>query len=190
MSVLRTGALPIVFVVLLAIVAGCAAGEPIVTSSIGGVATLPPASQPVEPSSDDGTGTVSIPPIVDGGWTSGKLHIEISGDVTATLDFPLQGGMSMTTAGATLLSYADPGTSEGGGVVVASTGNGITLSSAKVSTAGGAGGGDANTCTIAITQSDASRLAGTFDCKRLVGLVAAESRNVTVDMKGTFEASR
>jgi hypothetical protein len=189
MSVLRSSAVPVGLVLLLAVVAACGAASPTGSASIGAGTTPAPASQPVQPSSDAGTGTVNNPPIVDGGWTSGNLHIEVSGDVTATLDYPLQGGMSMTTAGATLLSFADAANSEGGGIVVASTGNAITLSSSRVSTAGG-DTGDANQCTIAVTQSDASKLAGTFDCKRLVGVVASESRNVTVDMRGTFEATR
>lgn len=192
MSVLRSSVVPIVLVALLAAVAACGGTTSTSASaSIGAGTTPPPASQPVQPSSDDGTGTVDNPPIVDGAYTSGKLHVEVSGDVTATLDFPLQGGMSMTTAGATLLSFAATATSEGGGgIVIASTGNAITLSSPQVSTAGGDSGGDANMCTITVTQSDASKLAGNFDCKRLVGVAANATQSVTIDMKGTFEASR
>jgi hypothetical protein len=191
MSALRSSALLIALVVLLAAVAACAGtASPSASASLGAGTTPAPASQPVEPSTDGGTGTVNNPPIVDGAYTSGKLHVEISGDVTATLDFPLQGGMSMTTAGATLLSFADTATSEGGGIVIASTGNAITLSTKSVSTAGGNSGGDSNTCTITVSQSDASKLAGTFDCKRLVGIVATSSTGVTIDMRGTFEASR
>lgn len=191
MSVLRSSALPIVLLVLLAAVAACGgAASPSASASLGTGSTQAPASQPVPPSSDGGTGTVSNPPIVDGAYTSGNVHIEISGDVTATFDFPLQGGASVTTAGATLLSFADTANSEGGGIVVASTGNAITLSSSRVSTAGGDTGGDTNVCAITVTQSDASKLAGTFDCKRLVGVVASTSQSVTIDMRGTFEASR
>jgi hypothetical protein len=189
MSILRPSGLLIGLVLTLAAVAACGSSASPSPSASVGAGTPAPVSQPVA-SSDGGTGTSSNPPIVDGAYTSGKLHVEISGDVTATLDFPLQGGLSMTSGGATILSFANTSTGDGGGVVVAPTGNAITISSSTVSTAGGDTGGDANVCTVAVTQSDASRLAGTFDCKRLVGVVANASKTVTVDMRGTFEASR
>jgi hypothetical protein len=190
MSVLRSSGLLVVLVVLLPALAGCGgAAAPGASSSVPAGSTRAPASQPAEPTVVDASLPVANPPIVDGAWTSGKWHVEISGDVTATRDDSLAGGFNVTTAGTTLLAYADPTTGDGGGVIIGPEVNGITLSSAAVSLAGG-DSGDANVCTVVVTQADASRLAGTFDCKRLLGVVASASRNVTVDVRGTFEASR
>jgi hypothetical protein len=192
MSVLRSGGLLAALVVVLAVAAACggASTSPGASASVTTGATPAPASQSTEPSDvpDGSGGTASNPPIADGAFTSGKLHIEVSGDVTATVDLPLQGGLSFTQAGSTVLSYADPATGDGGGVAISPDGNVITLSTAAVSTAGASV--QATGCRITVTQSDASRLAGTVDCPGLPGVVAATAKNVTVNLRGTFEASR
>jgi hypothetical protein len=191
MSVLRSACLLATLVVVLAVAAACGgAASPGASSPATTGATPAPASQPAEPSDAPAGsgGTVSNPPIADGAFTSGKLHLEISGDVTATVDVPLQGGLSFTQAGSTVLSYADPSTGDGGGVAISPDGNVITLSTAAVSTAGASV--QATGCRITVTQSDASRLAGTVDCPGLPGVVAATAKNVTVNLRGTFEASR
>jgi hypothetical protein len=189
MSVLRSSGLLVLLVVVFVAVAACGgAASPGTSASVGASSTPAAASQPAEPTVVEGSPPVENPPIADGAWTSGKWHVEISGDVTATRDDPLQGGFNATTAGTTILAYADPATGDGGGVVLGPV-NGITLSSAAVSTGGG-DSGDANVCSVTVTRSDASHLAGTFDCKGLLGAVANPARNVTVNLRGTFEASR
>lgn len=186
MSVLRSSVL-LAALVLLPAVAGCGgAAAPGTSASVGAVTTPAPASQPP---GDGASVPANNPPIADGTFTSGKWHVEISGDVNATIDAPLQGGFSMTTGGTTLLSYTDPATGGGGGIVLSPDGNGVTLSTPEVSAAGG-DAGDANVCTVTLTKSDASSVAGTFDCKRLLGVVASTAKQVTIDMRGTFEASR
>jgi hypothetical protein len=192
MSVLRPSGLLIVLVLALAAVAACgSSASPSTSASVAAGATPVPASQPAEPTdvpTDGGGPAFSIPPIVDAQYTTGKLHAEISGDVTTTLDAPLQGGLSFTSGDSTVLSYADATGSNGGGIVIGGGILGVTIATKELSTAGSTG--DSNHCDVSLSQSDASRLAGTFDCKRLIGVVPDGSRNVTVDMKGTFEASR
>lgn len=187
---------PTVRAILLAVaivaVSACGSAVP----PAGGGAT--PASATQNPAVTPGTQSTpdapvpgaSTPPIADGAWTSGKWHVEISGGVSATLDAPLQGGFNFTDAGTTILSYADPTTGDGGAVQINSEGYAITLSS-PVSTLGisfisptGSG------CTVTMTQTDASRLAGSFDCKQLPGVVPSTSKRVAVNLKGTFEAAR
>ncbi len=133
----------------------------------------------------------TLPAIADGTWTSGKWHVEISGDVNATLDAPLQGGFNMTDGGQTVLSYANPTAGDGGSVIISEGGYAIEITSGAVTTGGisfisptGAG------CTVTLTQSDNSRLAGSFDCKLLPGVVTSTAKRVAVDLKGTFEAAR
>lgn len=190
MSVMRSSGLLMGLVLLLGVVAACGAATTTASGSLGAVATPPPASQPVQASTDPGTGTVSNPPIVVGAYTSGKFHVEISGDVTATIDASLQGGVSFTTAESTILSFADAASGAGGGVILSAEVNGITISSPAVTTGGS--NVDASHCNVAVTQSDASRVAGTFDCQGILGVVSSgtDAKTVTVNVRGTFEASR
>lgn len=130
------------------------------------------------------------PPIADGAFGNGKLHVEISGDVNKTIDIPLQGAASFTAAGSTILNFADPTAGNVGAVAISPEGNVITVTSAAITAAGSSAMASGVGCTIAVTQSDASRLAGNFDCKRLPSLVNSQTKQVIIDMRGTFEASR
>lgn len=133
----------------------------------------------------------TTPPIADGDWTSGKWHVEISGDVSATLDAPLQGAFNMTDRGQTVVTYTSPTAGDAGSLIISEGGFAIEIRSAAVTTGGisfisptGSG------CTLTLTQSDNSRLAGSFDCKLLPGTVSSTGKRVAVNLKGTFEAAR
>jgi streptogramin lyase len=185
MSVQRSIALFVLAFVLLPVVAGCGgAAVPGASASVpvGAGATPPAASPPA--------GQLNNPPLVDAKYTTGTFHVEVTGDVTKTFDAALQGSVSFTSEGSTILSYADPTTGDGGGVVLSAAVNGVTVSSPAISTGGS--NADSNVCAVVVTQSDASRVAGTFDCRRVLGVVAAatSATNVTVDVRGTFEANR
>lgn len=183
MSVRRSNALLVLAVILLPAVAACGgAAVPSPSVPVGAGATPPPASPPA--------GQVSNPPLVDARYTTGTFHVEVTGDVTKTIDAALQGSFSFTSEGSTILSYADPTTGDGGGVVLSAAVNGITVSSPAISTGGS--NSDSNVCAVVVAQADASRVAGTFDCKRVVGVVASATTatQVTVDVRGTFEANR
>lgn len=184
MSVLRSSVL-LVALVLLAVVAGCGGTPAPGTSASVGAATTPAAPEPP----GDGDGAVDNPPLVAATYTTGKLHLEISGDVNKTLDLPLQANVSFTAEGTTILSYGDA-TGAGGGVILSAEVNGFTVSSTEIALGGS--NQDANVCAVVVTQSDASRVAGTIDCRGILGVVTAGTnpQNVTVDVRGTFEASR
>jgi len=189
MSILRSHALVLVALAVLLVVAACGgATTPGASGSAGTAASQPVASEPVPSEPADGGVTVSNPPLVAATYKTGKLHAEITGEVTKTIDAPLQGNFSLTSEGTTILSYADAN-GDGGGVILSAEVNGITISTTDVSTGGS--NADANVCTVVVTQSDASKVAGTFDCKGVLGVVASgpNPRNVAVDVRGTFEAS-
>lgn len=187
---------PIVRVTLLAvaIVAASACGSAKQSAGGGstatGATTSPAATTETQPTADSPLPGANNPPIADGAFTSGKLHAKISGDVNVTLDAPLQGGVSFTAAGSTVLSFADPATASGAAVAISPEGNVITISGPAIAATGASVAGSGVGCTITVTTSDAARLAGNFDCKRLPGIVASTSKKVTVDMGGTFEAVR
>jgi hypothetical protein len=96
--------------------------------------------------------------------------------------------MSAASAGSTLLTYADSSTGDGGHVIISDQNAAVAAisSSAGVSATGTRG----VNCTISVTQSDASRVAGTFDCKHALAILNNASTSGTVDMRGTFEAAR
>lgn len=177
-------------VAIVAVAACTNATPPSGAGSPAAGATAPAATSGTQPTPGAPLPGANNPPIADGAFTSGKLHVEISGDVKLTLDAPLQGGVSFTAAGSTVLTFADPATGSGGAVAIAPEGNVITISSPAISTAASTVAASGVGCTITVTTSDAARLAGNFDCKRLPGLVASTSKQVTVDMRGTFEAAR
>ncbi len=185
MSVLRFSVL-LVVLVFLAVVAGCGGtAAPGTSASVGTAATPPPEVEPP----DDGGGAVDNPPLVPATYTTGTLHLEVTGDVNKTLDLPLQANASFTAEESTILSYGDA-SGAGGGIILSADVNGFTVSSTEISLGGS--NQDANVCAVVVTQSDASRVAGTIDCRGILGVVTsgANPRNVTVDVRGTYEASR
>jgi hypothetical protein len=176
MSVLRSSAFPIVFVVLLAAVAACGG-----TASPGSNASILAGATP---SSDDGTGTESNPPIVIGQFTKGTFHADVSGDATGTLDLAANGGFS--AEGTTIINYGETGGDQAS-MIISPELVGVSASMGALSIAGSTT--DANHCDAVITQSDATRLAGTFDCGRLVTYNGTTGTNINVTMRGTFEAA-
>ncbi|MDQ2966489.1 MAG: hypothetical protein M3R57_11640, partial [Chloroflexota bacterium] len=55
----------------------------------------------------------------------------------------------------------------------------------------GGSNADRNVCTVVVTQSDATKVAGTIECKGISGQVTSGTspKEVTVDVRGTFDAS-
>ncbi|HEY0443499.1 MAG TPA: hypothetical protein VGC90_04675 [Candidatus Limnocylindrales bacterium] len=187
----------LVFLAAALIVSACAGATSATSSPAGGGAsgaasTGPAAATPAQPAggATADPGAASNPIIADGTFTTGKFHADIHGDVTLTVDAPLQGGISVTAAGSTVLSFIDPKSGTGGGLSLSPEGNAVTISSPQVTTAGTSAAVGGAGCTITVSTSDASRVAGTFDCHGLAGIVVASRKNVTVDMQGTFEATR
>jgi hypothetical protein len=193
MSVQRPAAVPAVLIAVLIVVAACGGGaaSPGAASQPGGGAT-PGAATPNGESTDEptdgpdgGGGNVNVPPVLITAFTKGTFHAEVTGDTTATLDLTI--GMGLSAEGSTILNYGNAGDEQQASVIISPELIGVTASVGTFSIAGSTS--DANHCDAAITQSDATRLAGTFDCRRLVTFNSATSSNVTTDIRGTFEAS-
>lgn len=168
---------------------GTPAGSTVATA---GPSTGAEPTTATQPSVDPGGGaTTSNPPITIAAFTGGTFHAEVTGVVTTTLDYPLLGGQSIIIAGATIFAFGDASGASGAGVSVAITdeGNSLTISSPEVSLAGGNVGADANRCTITVTRSDASGVAGTIQCADLVAVYDNLSKNGNVNITGTFEAT-
>jgi hypothetical protein len=185
MAILRSRALVLVALIVLLVVAACGgATTPGASGSAGTAASQPvAATPPVEPPADGNTAG-SIPPIFAATYTKGAFHADISGDKTGTLDLQLRDGFS--AEGSTFINYGALGGDEAT-ILTAPELIGVSASLGEVSIVGSTV--DQNHCDVVITQSDATRLAGTFDCGDLVSFDSATGTNISLDMRGTFEAS-
>jgi hypothetical protein len=189
MFVLRSSGPLVVLIVLVTTLIGC--GGATTPGASGSVGTVSPGDTPPPTTEPDAGASVPVdnPPILDGTFSTGKIHVEVSGEVNKTFDFPLQAGGGFSGQGSTVLTYGESAT--GAAVVILSAETqGFTISSPEFSVGGSSGEG--NNCTISVSQSDAARVAGTFDCKGAIGLAGdgAAMKQVTADLRGTFEASR
>jgi hypothetical protein len=123
----------------------------------------------------------------DGIYTAGHLSAKLTGLVTEALDLPLQTAGSMTAHGSTQLTYQ----SEHGAqmVTIALAADGpitITFVGSNVTAAGISAVG----CSITISHADSSGLSGSIDCHALTAINASGSVVGTIDLKGTFDATR
>jgi hypothetical protein len=137
-----------------------------------------------------GRATTGIPAVADGAFQSGKVHVEVSGGKSETLDLGTLSGY--TTSGSTFLVYtsadvqkavqfsflaateSDPGT-----VTVGTTVGAVTFATI------GIWGKD---CQVKITRNDTAGLSGEFSCSNAP---ASEGiRGFGVNIKGTFSAER
>ncbi|MDP9251335.1 MAG: hypothetical protein M3O78_08220, partial [Chloroflexota bacterium] len=139
------------------------------------------ASASVTPPAPSGVG------LPDGIYTAGRFSAKLTGLVTDSLDIPLQTVGSMTAQGATTLTYqGGPGMQL---VTIALPTDGpatVTFSGSNITAAGISAAG----CSITITHADSSGLKGSIDCHALTAINASGSVVGTIDLKGTFEATR
>jgi hypothetical protein len=186
----------VVLATALMIVSACGGGVSATSSptngAAGGTSSTPAAATNVLPGGATPTPPAagSNPVIADGTFTTGKFHAVVRGDVSLILDAPLQGGISMTAAGSTVLNYIDGKTAAGGAVTLSPEGSAITISAPAVTTVGTSAAVGGGGCVITVTTSDAARVNGSFDCHALPGTVLASRKTVTIDVQGTFEANR
>jgi hypothetical protein len=187
MSVQRpTGPIHVVIVILtaLASVAACGGSTSSGATATSGQGSTPAAATPPAEPPADGNAAGTIPPIFAATYAKGAFHADISGDKTGTLDLQLRDGFS--AEGSTFINYGEVGGDEAT-ILTAPELIGVSASLGQVSIVGSTV--DRNHCDVVITQSDATRLAGTFDCGDLVSFDSATGTNISLDMRGTFEAS-
>ena len=127
-----------------------------------------------------GAGIVGLKPIEDGTYTSAKVHVEMSGDRSATNDAT---GNGFAGSGVAVLTFADSANSSlitiGLSTVEAV---GIAVQIGTVATAVNWGGG----CTATITRQDATGLSGEFTCQDVDGVDGVQA--LKLSLKGTFSA--
>jgi hypothetical protein len=119
-----------------------------------------------------------IPDIPDGNWNSGRIHVEVTGDSSASFE---SDGTGQTTGGFTAAEYnANPpnrvniGLSDGQSAIGIETG--------EVATTGTFG----QDCDIEFTSVDASGVSAEFTCEGLPAVSSSSTDTYTIDVTGNF----
>jgi hypothetical protein len=121
----------------------------------------------------------------DGAWTGGEAHIDVSGDATATADAPLTPTLSLTDSASTNLIY----TNEAGaliGIAIYVDSFAISITTAEVV----AGSGTTTTCSVDWHSTADNNLSADFDCPNSPSFTASGSTAGTVNIRGSFTATR
>lgn len=166
------------------VLAACAspAGDEPETSGGAG----PSAAAEVGQAGGDGGGGGGLDATLsDGSWTGGEAHIDVSGDATATADAPLTPTLSLTDSASTNLVY----TSEAGvliGIAIYADSFAISVTTAEVV----AGSGTTTTCSVDWHSTADDNLSADFDCPNSPSFTASGSAGGTVDIRGSFTATR
>jgi len=123
-------------------------------------------------------GSSDIPDVPNGAWSTGRIHVEVSGDKASNFE---SDGSGATTGGVTSAAYAQ----NAGSTVSLGFGSGqegaISVTTAGVSTVGTFG----KECDITFTKHDAAGIAADFAC---TGLSAVDTSTTVykIDAKGNF----
>ena len=161
-----------------------AGGEP-ETSSGGEPSAAAEASQAGGDGGSGGGGGGLDASLSDGTWTGGEAHIDVSGDATTSADAPLTPTLSLTDSSSTNLVY----TSEAGvliGIAIYSDSFAISITTAEVV----AGGGTTTTCSVDWHSTADNNLSADFDCPDSPSFNASGGTAGTVDIRGSFTATR
>lgn len=164
--------------------AACAAPAGREPSASGG-AEPSAAAEASQAGGDGGGGGGLDASLSDGAWTGGEAHIDVSGDATATADAPLTPTLSLTDSASTNLIY----TNEAGvliGIAIYVDSFAISITTAEVV----AGGGSTTTCSVDWHSTDDNNLSADFDCPNAPSFTASGSSGGTVDIRGSFTATR
>ncbi|MGE3074496.1 MAG: hypothetical protein AB7N24_00085 [Dehalococcoidia bacterium] len=152
-----------------------------------------PGDSPFAPKdSNDSSGSTSssknnaelVAKFEDGNFGSGKVHVEISGDVKTSFDAD---GSGIATNGFALLTF----TNDTESVQIAfnraadQDPGGLAVNTEKVV----AGGGWGTDCTQKLTDS-AKELKGEFECKNVDGVAPGSIKVYKVTVKGNFTLNR
>ncbi|MGE0601451.1 MAG: hypothetical protein AB7J35_18550 [Dehalococcoidia bacterium] len=127
---------------------------------------------------------VTIAEFEDGNFSTGTVHVEVTGDVKTSFDAD---GSGIATNGFALLTFTSGNNaiqmtfSRGAG----EDPGGLAVTTEKVVT-GGAWGAD---CSQKITDSD-KELKGEFECKDVDGIAPGSIKSYKVSVKGNFTLSR
>jgi hypothetical protein len=130
--------------------------------------------------SGGGAGITGLKPVEDGNFTSGQLHVEMTGDRTATVDATGNGFAGGGVAVLTFVDSANTSLTTIGFSTVEEVGLAVQIGT--VATAVNWGDG----CTATITRQDATGISGEFTCQDVPGIDTADA--LTLSLQGTFSA--
>jgi hypothetical protein len=124
-----------------------------------------------------------LPPIVDGAWTNGTLHIDVTGGRTESFDLP---GGAIAAGGASILTFGDASGDRTVQATISGTDpSGFTLVTPDL-LAAGMWGGD---CQLKVTRNEAAGIAGEFSCPTITGGNPKATETVPVSISGKFSAT-
>lgn len=132
-----------------------------------------------------GSGGMGIT-LPDGAWSSGELHVSISGDASSSHDAPLVGTGSYTGDGETILTYIDAEGSVSVGVAI----NADTFSISVTTTELVAGGGTTTNCSVDYHTADDNNIEADFSCPDSPAFTMTGTSGGTVNIEGSLTASR
>ncbi len=131
---------------------------------------------------DGGIG-ITLP---DGAWSSGELHVEISGDASGSYDAPLVEMASYTTDGESILSYVDSDAQVSVGVAIYTDSFAISVTTAELV----AGAGTTMSCTVQYHTADDNHIEADFSCPDSPAFTTTGTSGGTVTIEGSLTASR
>lgn len=168
---------------VLAACASPAGSEPGASSG----AEPPGAAEASQGGGGGGTGGIGIT-LPDGQWSSGDLHVAISGDVSGSYDVPLAGiaNSSYTEGGQTILTYVDADTQVSVGVAIYTDSFAISVTTAELV----AGAGTTMKCTVEYHTADDNNIDADFSCPDSPAFTMTGTSGGTVDIEGSLTAIR
>ncbi|MGH2489521.1 MAG: hypothetical protein ACRDFR_07890 [Candidatus Limnocylindria bacterium] len=122
----------------------------------------------------------------DGAWSSGDLHVTISGDAGGSYDAPLLGQASATQGGQTILTYISAEGEVSIGVAIYTDSFAISVTTTELV----AGGGTTTTCNVDYHTADDNNIDADFSCPDSPAFTAGGASGGTVDIEGSLTASR
>jgi hypothetical protein len=168
------------------VLGGCGGGSSNKSSTTESSSSAPNTG-PADSSSPDSTDSAAkpsgIPKIADQTWSTGRIHVELSGDKSANFE---SDGSGATLGGVTSAAFAQNVPN------VASIGLGGGEESAISLTAGGVStvGGFSTKCSISFTKNDDAGLAADFACDGLDAVATSSTDAFKVNVKGHFTLTR
>ena len=134
---------------------------------------------------DGGEGGIGTT-LADGQWSSGELHVTISGDASGSYDAPLVEVASYTTGGESILSYVDTEGQVSVGVAIYPDSFSISVTTSELV----AGGGTTTKCSVDYHTADDNNIDADFSCPDSPAFTVTGTSGGTVDIEGSLTASR
>jgi hypothetical protein len=158
-------------------------GQPAPTATAGSGSAQTPA--PGGGGGGGGGGGLTLP---EGAWSGGNLHLVVSGDFSATIDAPLFPSTSVTIPDYTILYYIAEASQSSVTLGIYSDYVAISLTTPQF--VGGAGSTQDSVCSASFARREANSVEGTITCTDAPVVSTAGAIGQTVDMQGSFTATR